>query len=199
MVRRLGVTGGIGSGKTTVCRIFRVLGVPVFVADVAARQLMNSDPDIRMAINAIAGKDIFAGGDLDRRELARLIFNEPELLQKVNSAVHPAVLRQFESWASAVDAPYVIMEAAILFEAKADQLVDRVVSVSAPVEERISRVMGRSEMSREQVLQRINNQLEDDEREDQSYYVINNADNEMIIPEILKIHDDMLRLSVKDN
>jgi dephospho-CoA kinase len=198
MARRLGITGGIGSGKTTVCRIFRVLGVPVFVADVAARQLMNNDPAIRSEINKIAGKDLYEGGELDRRELARLIFNEPDMLQKVNASVHPAVLREFEAWSSVIDAPYVIMEAAILFEARADRLVDRVISISAPVEERISRVMGRSEISREEVLERINNQMEDNEREEQSYYVINNADNEMIIPEILKIHDDMLRLAGKD-
>jgi dephospho-CoA kinase len=198
MARRLGITGGIGSGKTTVCRIFRVLGVPVFVADVAARKLMNNDPSIRSEINKIAGKDLYEGGELDRRELARLIFNEPDMLQKVNASVHPAVLREFEAWSSVIDAPYVIMEAAILFEAKADQLVDRVISISAPVEERISRVMGRSEISREEVLERINNQMEDNEREEKSYYVINNADNEMIIPEILKIHDDMLRLAAKE-
>lgn len=198
MARRLGITGGIGSGKTTVCRIFRVLGVPVFVADVAARQLMNNDPSIRSEINKIAGKDLYEGGELDRRELARLIFNEPDMLQKVNASVHPAVLREFDAWSSVIDAPYVIMEAAILFEARADRLVDRVISISAPVEERILRVMGRSEISREEVLERINNQMEDNEREEQSYYVINNADNEMIIPEILKIHDDMLRLAAKE-
>jgi len=198
MARRLGITGGIGSGKTTVCRIFRVLGVPVFVADVAARRLMNNDPAIRSEMNKIAGKDLYEGGELDRRELARLIFNEPDMLQKVNASVHPAVLREFEAWSSVIDAPYVIMEAAILFEARADRLVDRVISISAPVEERISRVMGRSEISREEVLERINNQMEDNEREEQSYYVINNADNEMIIPEILKIHDDMLRLAAKE-
>ncbi len=198
MTRRLGVTGGIGSGKTTVCRIFKVLGVPVFVADVAARQLMNSDPDIRSQINAIAKADLYTTGELDRKELARLIFNKPELLQRVNASIHPAVLRIFDEWAETSEAPYVIMEAAILFEAKADVLVDRVVAISAPVEERIARVMGRNELSREEVMERINNQLEDDEREEQSYYVINNADNEMIIPEILKVHDDMLRLAGRD-
>lgn len=198
MTRRLGVTGGIGSGKTTVCRIFRVLGVPVFVADVAGRQLMNNDPDIRKEINAIADADLYSTGELDRKELARLIFNKPTLLQRVNASVHPAVLRIFDGWAEKSEAPYVIMEAAILFEAKADVFVDRVVAISAPVEERIARVMGRNDLSREEVMERINNQLEDDEREEQSYYVINNADNEMIIPEILKIHDDMLRLASKD-
>ena len=198
MVRRLGVTGGIGSGKTTVCRIFRVLGVPVFVADAAAREVMNNDPGIRNKINDIAGKDLYSGGEMDRMELARLIFNRPEMLKSVNAAVHPVVLQIFGKWADEAGAPYVIMEAAVLFESKADTFVDRVVSISAPVEERIARVMGRNELSREQVIERINNQLEDDEREEQSYYIINNADNEMIIPEILKIHEDMLRLAEKD-
>jgi dephospho-CoA kinase len=198
MARRLGVTGGIGSGKTTVCRIFRVLGVPVFVADAAAREVMNNDPGIRDRINSIAGKDLYSGGELDRMELARLIFNRPEMLKSVNAVVHPVVLQIFSKWADESDAPYVIMEAAVLFESKADSYVDRVVSISAPVEERIARVMGRNELSREQVIERIKNQLEDDEREEQSYYVINNADNEMIIPEILKIHEDMIRLAEKE-
>ncbi len=198
MTKRLGITGGIGSGKTTVCRIFRVLGVPVFVADTVARELMQDDQAIREELNSIAGKDLYISGPLDRKELARLIFNRPDLLKRVNAAVHPAVLRNFEAWASGKETPYVIMESAILFEAGADALLDRVVTISAPVEERISRVMGRNDLSREEVIGRINNQLEDEEREEQSYYVINNSDNEMIIPEILKIHEDMLRLSGKD-
>ncbi|HCM58822.1 MAG TPA: dephospho-CoA kinase [Bacteroidales bacterium] len=198
MARRLGITGGIGSGKTTVCRIFRVLGIPVFVTDNVAKELMNSDDEIRMRLNQIAGKDLFLSGSLDRKELARIIFNRPDLLRKVNEAVHPTVLRQFDEWASGAEAPYVIMESAILFEAGADSLVDRVATISAPVEERIARVMGRNDLSREEVIGRINNQLEDEEREEQSYYVINNADNEMIIPEILKIHEDMLRIAGKD-
>ncbi|HNX85081.1 MAG: dephospho-CoA kinase [Bacteroidales bacterium] len=198
MAKRLGVTGGIGSGKTTVCRIFRVLGIPVFVADNVARDVMENEPDIRAAINLITGKDLYTHGNLDRKELARIIFNRPDLLRKVNAAVHPEVLERFNRWASASDSPYVIMEAAILFEAGADSLVDRVVTISAPVEERISRVMGRNELTREEVIRRINNQLGDEEREEQSYYVINNSDNEMIIPEILKIHEDMLRLAEKE-
>jgi dephospho-CoA kinase len=198
MARRLGVTGGIGSGKTTVCRIFRVLGVPVFVADIEARRLLNTDTSIRKEIIAITGEDLYSTGELDRKELARLIFNKPELLRRVNASVHPAILRIFDEWAGKSEAPYVIMEAAILFEAKADVLVDRVAAISAPVEERIARVMGRNDLSREEVIERINNQLEDEEREEQSYYVINNADNEMIIPEILKIHDDMLRLAERE-
>lgn len=198
MSRRLGITGGIGSGKTTVCRIFSVLGVPVFVADSAARQLMNSDPEVKARINEISGKDLYLSGELDRKELARVIFNEPELLHRVNGAVHPAVLNLFEEWAHLSDGPYVIMESAILFESGADRMVDRVATISAPVEERISRVMGRSEISREEVMERIRNQVDDEEREEQSYYVIDNTDNEMIIPEIIRIHEDMLRLAGRE-
>ncbi|MDF1560699.1 MAG: dephospho-CoA kinase [Bacteroidales bacterium] len=195
MAKRLGVTGGIGSGKTTVCRIFRVLGVPVFVADVVAREIMEDDSSLRKEINAITGRDLYVTGSLDRKELARIIFNSPDMLQKVNAAIHPAVLKLFDGWADSSEAPYVIMESAILFEARADTHVDRVLTLSVPVEERIARVMGRNDLSREQVIERIKNQMEDAEREEQSYYIINNSDNEMIIPEILKIHDDMLRFA----
>ena len=195
MAKRLGITGGIGSGKTTVCRIFGVLGVPVFVADLEAKELMDNDTEIRSIVNEMAGKDLYVTGRLDRKELAGLIFNSPEMLLRVNEATHPAVLARFDKWSDNSGEPYVIMESAILFEAKADAHVDRVLTLSAPVEERIARVMGRNDLSREQVLERISNQLEDEEREEQSYYVINNADNEMIIPDILKIHGDMLRFA----
>jgi dephospho-CoA kinase len=195
MAKRLGITGGIGSGKTTVCRIFRVLGVPVFVADLAAKDVMDNDDGIRNRVNTIAGKNLYVTGSLDRKELAGLIFNSPEKLHSINELVHPAVLDKFKEWSDNSNEPYVIMESAILFEAKADALVDRVLTLSAPVEERIARVMGRNDLSREQVLERISNQLEDEEREEQSYYVINNADNEMILPDILKIHSDMLRFA----
>jgi len=195
MAKRLGITGGIGSGKTTVCRIFRVLGVPVFVADLEAKDLMDNDPDIRNKVNEIAGRDLYLTGRLDRKELAGLMFNSPEILHRINEASHPAVLSRFNGWSDNSDKPYVIMESAILFEARADALVDRVLTLSAPVEERIARVMGRNDLSREQVLERISNQLEDEEREEQAYYVINNADNEMILPDILKIHGDMLRFA----
>ncbi len=197
-MKRLGVTGGIGSGKTTVCRVFKVLGIPVFMADDVAQRVMNNDPRIIIKINEAAGKNMYENGQLDKKELAHLIFNQPDLLSKINAVVHPVVLDDFESWAVSRNTPYVIMEAAILFESHADRLVDRVLTISAPVEERISRVMGRSELTRTQVIERINNQLQDDEREEKSYYVINNADNEMIIPEILKVHDDMLRLAERE-
>jgi dephospho-CoA kinase len=197
MTLRLGVTGGIGSGKTTVCKVFGVLGVPVFMADDVARELMNNNISVLEKLNAITGKDLFPDGYLNRKALAQMIFNDHTLLEKVNAIVHPLVFSEFEKWSSEQNKPYVIMEAAILFESHADKIVDRVVSITAPIEERIARVMGRSELSRSQVLERVNNQLEDEERNQRSYYVINNSDNDLIIPEILKIHEEMIRLTTK--
>jgi dephospho-CoA kinase len=197
MTAKLGVTGGIGSGKTTVCRVFTVLGIPVFLADDAAKELMNNDLVLREKINSVAGKDLYTKGYLDRKELAQLIFSNHSLLEKVNSLVHPRVFESFETWVSEFNTPYLIMEAAILYESQAYKLVDRVVSITAPIEERISRVMGRSELTRGQVLERVNSQMDDEERNERSYYVINNSDSELIIPEILKIHEDMLRFSAR--
>jgi len=191
-IMKLGVTGGIGSGKTSVCRVFNVLGIPVFFADPEANMVMNSDKNIIREINKLASEDLYEGGTLDRKKLASLIFNDQELLKKVNSLVHPAVFENFKRWTAFQTTPYVIMEAAILFESGAAELVDRVATVIAPVEERIARVTKRNTLSREQVIERINNQMDDSERIKRSDYVINNAENEMIIPVILKIHEDIL-------
>jgi dephospho-CoA kinase len=189
---KLGITGGIGSGKTSVCRVFNVLGIPVFSADYEAQKIMNEDRKIKKGVNGIAGKNIYHDGKLDRMELASLIFNDPVSLKKVNALVHPVVFDHFIQWAEKQTAPYVIMEAAILFESGGSKLVDRVATIVAPVEERISRVTLRNKLTREQVMDRIRNQMTDEERVKRSDYVINNSENEMIIPVILKIHDDIL-------
>lgn len=189
---RLGVTGGIGSGKTSVCRVFNTLGIPVFSADPEARSLMESDPAIINGINSIAERDLYPGGILDRMYLAKLIFNDPEKLKRVNALVHPAVFERFTDWARDKSAPYVIMEAAILFESGGNRLVDKVLSVLAPEEERIERVMHRNNLSREQVIERMRNQISDEKRIELSDYLISNSENDMIIPSVLKIHYDIL-------
>jgi len=189
---KLGITGGIGSGKTSVCRVFNVLGIPVFSADPEAKEVMDNDSTIKREINEIAGKNIYPGGQLNRIELASLIFNDKNLLEKVNSLVHPVVFDNFMHWAEKQTAPYVIMEAAILFESGAYNLVDRVATIVAPLEERISRVTQRNELTRDQVMERIKNQMTDKERIKMSDYVINNSENDMIIPVILRINEDLL-------
>jgi dephospho-CoA kinase len=196
---KLGITGGIGSGKTTVCRVFSILGIPCFSADPEAKKIMDNDKSIISQINAIAGRDLYANGSLDRMALANLIFNDNKLLDKVNSLVHPVVFDNFRKWELEQNAPYVILEAAILFESGASKLVDRVATIAAPVEERIDRVVRRNSLTREQVYERMRNQLDDDSRIKMSDYVIYNSDNDMILPAILKVHEDLMTLIKTDS
>jgi dephospho-CoA kinase len=189
---KLGVTGGIGSGKTTVCRIFDVLRVPVFSADREAKEIMENDDRIIKRINSIAGKGLYINGGLNRMELATIIFNDNTLLEKVNSLVHPVIFDHFRKWVLEQTAPYVIMEAAILFESGASKFVDRVATVVAPIEQRVERLIQRNKLSREQIMERMRNQMDDEARIKLSDYIIHNSENDMIIPAILKIHNDIL-------
>lgn len=194
---KLGVTGGIGSGKTTVCKVFEVLGIPVFSADIEAKRIQDSDRGLQAKINSLAGKDLFPDGKLDRAELARLIFSNKDLLEKVNSVVHPAVFKAFREWVKRQDSPYSIMEAAILFESGAFRIMDRIVTVVTPMEERIERLVRGNKLTREQVTERIINQIDDESRIKRSDYVIFNSENDMIIPAVLGIHEEMLKLYKK--
>lgn len=191
----LGITGGIGSGKTIICRIFRILKVPVFSADDEARKIMETSGEIIRQITHIAGEHIYNNGILQRKELATIIFSNPEILKKVNETVHPEVFRRFSGWVNEQHHPYVIMEAAILFESGADKLVDKILTVTAPEEERIRRVTSRNMISEEEVVERIRNQFDDNFRIKRSDFVIDNPGNKLIIPEVLKIHEEMMLLS----
>lgn len=190
---RLGVTGGIGSGKSSVCRVFNVLGIPVFYSDPEAKAIMNNDLSVRSKINAIAGKDLYLSGNLDREELSTMIFNDEELLGRVNALIHPLVFQNFIQWADKQIAPYVIMEAAILFESGASELVDKILTVVAPLDQRIDRTVKGSQLTREQVMDRIRNQMDDDVKVKNSDYIIYNSEDDMIIPSVLRIHGDLLR------
>lgn len=191
---KLGVTGGMGSGKTTVCKVFSVLGIPVFSADEEARRIMDSDREIIHKINSIAGKDLYSEGYLNRKELADLIFNNKDLLENVNSVVHPVVFRYFTEWVNLQTSPYAIIEAAILFESGASLLTDRILTVVTPIEERIDRLVRGMKFSREQVIERIRNQVDDNFRIEKSDFIIYNSEKDMILPAILKIHREMLNL-----
>ncbi len=189
---KLGITGGIGSGKTSVCRVFEVLGISVFSADREAQEIMQNDEVIINTINSITGKDLYKNGSLNRKELASIIFNDKTILMKVNSLVHPAVSDHFTKWTLIQTSPYVIMEAAILFESGASAAVDKIATVVAPVEQRVKRVILRNKLSHEEVVERMRNQMNDEERIRQSDYIIYNSENDMIIPPILKIHSEIL-------
>ncbi len=194
MIFRLGVTGGIGSGKSTVCRVFNALGIPVFSADEEAKHIMDNEYDLRGALNNVVGFDLFSSGELDRIRMASVIFNDNSMLARVNHLVHPRVLDKFDSWCDQQDADYTILEAAILFEAGADDRVDKILAVTAPIEERVNRVIERNKMSRDQVLERVKNQMSDEDLLARSDYHIDNSDNSMIIPGVIEIHNIILDL-----
>ena len=191
-VIRLGITGGIGGGKSTVCKVFSVLGIPVFYSDVEANKIMNSDVSLMSAINSVVGEDMYISGSLDRALLAKYVYSDESLLQQINQLVHPAVFEKFVSWSDTQNAPYTIVEAAILFESGMYKYVDKVTTVTAPVEERINRVISRNGKTREQVLQIMKNQMDDETKIKMSDYVINNSKDDMIIPVVLKIHEDLI-------
>ena len=190
---KVAITGGIGAGKTVVCRVFEKLGVPVFHADVVAKELLNSNFDIKKNLIELFGDDIYQKNEtIHRKKLAEIIFNNHIALQKVNRIIHPVVFDEFNQWAEMQQTPYVLQEAAIIFENGHADRFDKIITVTAPVEMKIERCMKRDEISRELVLERMKNQIPDEEKAKHSDFVIVNDDREMILPQILKIHHSLI-------
>ena len=189
----VGVTGGIGSGKSTVCRVFEVLGIPVFSSDVEAKHLLAEMGPVRSAVTEAFGPAIYPDGALDRKALAALVFRSPEALARLNAIVHPAVRQWFKEWASRQTAPYVINEAAILVETGAYKQLDRLVTVEAPEAVRVARVVARDGSTPEQVTQRMRNQTSADERKAVAHAVVVNDGKVMILPQVLRLHERFKR------
>lgn len=194
MSMKVGITGGIGSGKTTICKVFELLGIPVFYADDEAKKLMTSDPILIAEIKlAFGGEAYFEDATLNRKYIANIVFKEPEQLKKLNSYVHPAVFRAMEKWTNLQKSPYVLKEAALLFESDS-YLQNRFnILVSSPLELRIRRVVERDQMNIEKVLERIENQFTEDKKMQMADYFIHNNEQEFIIPQILKLHQELLK------
>jgi dephospho-CoA kinase len=187
----VGITGGIGTGKSTVCSVFETLGIPVYYADAEARKLLES-PSIANALAEVFGAGIIIQGKADRKKIATLVFNDKQKLEQLNSIVHPVVKEHFASWCEQhLDYPYVIKEAAILFESGTYKQAHKIITVTAPLELKISRVMKRDTISEEEVRKRVNNQLSDDEKVKRSHYVLVNDEKQLLIPQILKIHGEL--------
>ncbi|MBL7969003.1 MAG: dephospho-CoA kinase [Prolixibacteraceae bacterium] len=190
---KVGITGGIGSGKSTVCKVFSVLGVPVFYADSTAKQLMNSDPLLRDQLIHLFGAAVYLPDQtIDRKYLAGIVFSNTSLLEKLNHIVHPAVRKAFDDWCLNQNAPYIIHEAAILFESGFYKMMDKTIMVYTDEHERIERVVKRDKIPVEMVIQRMKNQWKDEEKIKLADYVIGNNDRELIIPQIVEI-DKKLR------
>lgn len=193
---KIGLTGGIGSGKTTVAKIFVSLGIPVFFADSEARKLMEHSPDLIRSVKCSFGDESYIENELNRKYLANVVFSDPVKLKKLNSIVHPAVSKQFETWAvEYTDKPYVIEEAALLFETGIYKSFDYTVLVTAPVSKRIERVMLRDKVSDSEVLKRMEAQMSDEEKIINSHFLIFNDDQNMVLNQTLALHEKLISLN----
>lgn len=191
MTKIIGLTGGIGSGKSTIAEFFRGWGVPVYIADDEARRVME-DPHIIAGLRQLFGDLIFDANGLNRKKLAEIVFANPEQLQSLNALVHPAVHAHFVKWlAQHNEAPFVIKEAAILFESGSYKDCDAIITVTAPLEERIQRVMKRDQSTRSDIVNRINNQWDDARKIANSDYVIDNTTREVAWQQSREIYDNL--------
>jgi len=195
MALRIGLTGGIGSGKSTVAKVFEVLGVPVYYADEAARHIMNADPLLREQIIQQFGPGAYDNGVLNRKYLAGIVFNDPAKLELLNSLVHPATIRDGEKWMQQQTAPYAVKEAALIFESGSQSQLDYVIGVSAPDALRIHRTMQRDHITRDEVIARINKQVKQVIKMRLCDFVIYNDEQQPVIPQVLKLHEQLLTLS----
>lgn len=191
----IGLTGGIGSGKSTVARVFEVLGIPVYYADMAAKELMNSDPALREALISTFGRETYTGNTLNRSYLSALVFADPYKLEQLNALVHPVTIDHAAAWFAEQQTPYAIKEAALLFESGASAHLDFIIGVTAPAALRIKRVMDRDQLTREEVQRRMNRQVEDVIKMKLCDAVIHNDEQQAVLPQVLALHEQLLTLS----
>ena len=193
----IGLTGGIGSGKSTVVAMFATLGIPVFNADEQAKLIMQNSPIIKEKLIAQFGAAIYEGGQLQKEQLATIVFNDPYQLQLLNAIVHPVTIQAAKDWALQQEAPYVIKEAALIFESGAAEGLFKVIGVTAPLTIRKHRVMQRDGITKDQVEARMRNQISDTIKMRLCDYVIHNDNQEMVIPQVLAI-DKAIRLAIQE-
>ncbi|MFN7117204.1 MAG: dephospho-CoA kinase [Saprospiraceae bacterium] len=193
-IKKIGITGGIGSGKTTVCKIFETLGIPVYYADERAKWLMTHDAALKNGIQQLFGEAAYTKeGALNRPYIAQLAFNNPEKLQQLNALVHPAVFRDQEQWhESQLNVPYTLKEAALIYESGSDKDLDKVIVVTAPVDLRVQRVMERDGITREAIEARLKQQMPEEEKLKRADFVIHNDMEWSLIPQVLAIHNQLL-------
>lgn len=185
---QIGLTGGIGSGKTTIAKIIKTLGYPVYISDQRASDLINHTPEIKQNLKKRFGESIYLpNGELDKKQFATLLFQDKNSIEEVNQIVHPIVVKDFKNWCTEQRTPLLFFESAILFEAKLENLFDYIISISTDMETRIERVMTRDRTSREKVIERINYQMPDAIKSSRSDFVIHNNDGDMVVMQILDI------------
>jgi dephospho-CoA kinase len=187
MAKMIGLTGGIGAGKSVVAKIFTTLGIPVFNADDAAKQMMQTSPTIKAKLIEQFGSSIYNEFGLQKEKLATIVFNDPFQLQLLNAIVHPVTIQAAKDWAAKQNSPYVIKEAALIFESGAADGLFKVIGVTAPLSLRIHRVMQRDSVTKEQVESRMQHQISDTIKMRLCDYVIQNNNQQMLIPQVLEL------------
>ena len=192
---KIGLTGGLGSGKSTVAHIFEVLGIPVYYADAASKRLMNDDEKVKAAVQNAFGKEVYPGGKLDRKYLSEIVFKDEKKLELLNSIVHPATLLDAAEWMKKQTAPYAIKEAALIFESGSNKALDFVIGVKAPLPLRLQRAMNRDNISREEAMARIEKQMDEETKMSLCDFVIVNDEQQMVIPQVLELHKSLLEKS----
>lgn len=194
---RIGLTGGIGSGKSTVARFFNVLGIPVYDADSAAKRLMAEDASLKSDIINAFGADSYINGKLNRKFLSEVVFKDESKLALLNSLVHPATIRDADEWMQKQNTPYIIKEAALIFESGSHKHLDLVIGVKSPVALRIERTMKRNNITAAQVEARMKFQMNEDRKMELCDFIIENDEKNMLIPQVLLLHEKFLKESAK--
>jgi dephospho-CoA kinase len=192
---KIGITGGIGSGKSTVAHCFALLGVPVYNADEASKRLYHTNAELQERLKAAFGETIYTEGQLNRQALAAIVFNDPEKLTLLNSLVHPPTIKDAEEWMAAQTAPYLLKEAALLFESGSVSSLDYVIGVSAPESLRLQRVMARDGVAEADVRARMARQMDETEKMARCQFIIYNNEEELVLPQVLALHERLLQLS----
>ncbi|MBM3444596.1 MAG: dephospho-CoA kinase [Bacteroidetes bacterium] len=192
---KVGLTGGIGSGKSTVARIFTLLGIPVYQADAAAKRLMNTHPVIIQEIKSIFSTQAYTNDQLDTTYLSEQAFQHPEKLSRLNALVHPYTINDAKTWMQQQSSPYAIKEAALIFESGSQGEFDCIIGVSAPQPLRVKRAMKRDNKQREDVLSRMEHQLDESIKMKLCDFIVINDEQHLIIPQVLDLHQQLLSLS----
>ena len=195
MALRIGLTGGIGSGKSTVAKIFETLGIPVFDADTAAKNMMNEDEALKQKVKDAFGNEAYENGILNRKYIASIVFNDKLKLEQLNGMVHPATIAMAHEWATKQTTPYTVKEAALFFESGSAAGIDYIIGVYAPQQVRIQRVMQRDNISREEVVARMNKQIDEDMKMKLCDFVVVNDEQHLVIPQVIALHEKFIQLS----
>ncbi len=189
-MKHYAITGNIGSGKSTVCSVFEIMGIPIYYSDARAKGLMSNNQELINSLKSLLGDDVYNDkNQLDRAKMASIIFKDRDILEKVNAIVHPAVRKDYLKWRAEQNAPYTIQESALTFEIEAEKYVDGVLLVYAPEELLIERSMKRGNVSREQVIDRLSKQMDQELKKEKANYVINNSLGVSLIKQVILLHE----------